>query len=487
MQNFKLGQTSYDEIIIGAGIGGLVCGCYLAKLGRKVAIIEKNDNPGGYCVSFKRKGFIFDGAAHVLTTFSPNGIMRKIFEELEISFEDNIIRIDPSDIIITPDHEIKFYNDVHKTVLSLQKHFPKDSEGIDNFFSLLSSSSYAAFYSKFRKKPFISILKKYFSERKLIETMSCFLGVMGIPASKASAFSALVLYQKYLLDGGYYPIGGMRHLIELLVKKFRKFGGCLFLSCEATKIINAKNKVKFVQFCDLKSNFKLDKISTKAIVSDVDARYTFMKLLDPNEVDKKYITKLKRIIPSPSAFVVYLGVKKSIRHSLKMCSGLWYTADYKINDFFAKTYEGLVDFQENKVLCTFPSLYTKEMAPKNGLVINLIVPAPFKGDDFWKSNKTAMEESLIRRAEKVIPHLSENIIVKDGASPSTFSNYTNNYRGAIRGWANTVNQSDIFLLPMSTPIENLFLVSHWSTFPGIGGIGSVAFSGRHLAKSITSK
>lgn len=49
-------KYDYDVIIIGAGISGLICGCYLAKAGLKVLIVEKNANPGGYCVSFKEKG-----------------------------------------------------------------------------------------------------------------------------------------------------------------------------------------------------------------------------------------------------------------------------------------------------------------------------------------------------------------------------------------------------------------------------------------------
>ena len=37
-------QYDYDAVIIGAGISGLVCGCYLAKAGMKVLIIEKTLN-----------------------------------------------------------------------------------------------------------------------------------------------------------------------------------------------------------------------------------------------------------------------------------------------------------------------------------------------------------------------------------------------------------------------------------------------------------
>ncbi len=64
----------YDAIIIGAGIGGLVCGCYLAKAGMKVLIVEKNAQPGGYCTSFTRGGFTFDSCVHSLGSLRPEGV-----------------------------------------------------------------------------------------------------------------------------------------------------------------------------------------------------------------------------------------------------------------------------------------------------------------------------------------------------------------------------------------------------------------------------
>ncbi len=44
----KANTNEYDAVIIGAGISGLVCGCYLAKAGVKVPIADQNDKPGSY-------------------------------------------------------------------------------------------------------------------------------------------------------------------------------------------------------------------------------------------------------------------------------------------------------------------------------------------------------------------------------------------------------------------------------------------------------
>lgn len=57
----------YDVIIVGAGMGGLSAGAFLAREGKTVLILEKHDKPGGYVGSFTRRGYTFDSAIFHLT------------------------------------------------------------------------------------------------------------------------------------------------------------------------------------------------------------------------------------------------------------------------------------------------------------------------------------------------------------------------------------------------------------------------------------
>src|SRR3989304_771556 len=42
-----MGKEDFDVVIVGSGVSGLVCGCYLQKAGLKVAILEARDEAGG--------------------------------------------------------------------------------------------------------------------------------------------------------------------------------------------------------------------------------------------------------------------------------------------------------------------------------------------------------------------------------------------------------------------------------------------------------
>jgi phytoene dehydrogenase-like protein len=55
-----IGLATKSLIIIGAGLAGLATGCYGQMNGYATKIFEMQEKPGGVCVSWKRKGYIFD-------------------------------------------------------------------------------------------------------------------------------------------------------------------------------------------------------------------------------------------------------------------------------------------------------------------------------------------------------------------------------------------------------------------------------------------
>src|SRR5689334_23318970 len=158
-------QENYDVIIIGAGISGLVCGCYLAKGGLKVLIIEKNDHPGGCCTSFSRNGFQFDSAAHSLGGMSPKGPIGSVLSELGIeNFQCH--RTQPSYRLKVSDYTVDLYNNFKETIDILKRDFKKEANNLDDFFNFIHSASLVALI-RLKKKTFREFLGEYFDDEKL--------------------------------------------------------------------------------------------------------------------------------------------------------------------------------------------------------------------------------------------------------------------------------------------------------------------------------
>src|SRR3979490_103388 len=87
---------SYDVVVVGAGLGRLLCANLLARSGLQVLLVEQHYMVGGYCSTFKRKGFIFDAATHFYPLLgNPSTLTGKIVKDLGIPTE--WIKMDPVD------------------------------------------------------------------------------------------------------------------------------------------------------------------------------------------------------------------------------------------------------------------------------------------------------------------------------------------------------------------------------------------------------
>ena len=54
-------SQKYDVISVGAGHHGLIAAAYMAKAGKSVLVLERNDHPGGGCVTKElAPGYFFD-------------------------------------------------------------------------------------------------------------------------------------------------------------------------------------------------------------------------------------------------------------------------------------------------------------------------------------------------------------------------------------------------------------------------------------------
>ena len=459
-------QYDYDAIIIGAGISGLVCGCYLAKAGMKVLIVEKNAKPGGYCTSFKRGGFTFDACVHSLGSLREGGNIRIILKELGLEERLKIKRYDPSDIIIAPDFRIHFWNDLDKTIQEFQNNFPEEAKKIKEFFDYLDKCEGISF-SSLRSITFQVLLEKYFKDDKLKGILSLpLLGNAGLPAKQISAITGTLIYKEFMFDGGYYPDGSIQSFPDILVERFKEFGGDVFLSSLAKRIIVKNKKIWGIEV-EKKGLF-----SAKYVISNADATQTFFSLIGKAIIDENMINLLNNIEPSLSAFVLYLGTDGRL-YGIPFGSTIWFLPYYDIDKIYNLTIKGKVND-----LSWFLIRLSSD-------TIFMFVNVPFKNEKYWKTNKKRLIDVFIRKIEQVVPDVSSHIIFKDAATPNTLYKWTLNYKGAAYGWAWIPSQFAVTGFTQRTSIENLYLTGHWATL--VQGVGGVAYLGRDTSKRILSK
>jgi len=473
-------NNKYDVIVIGAGIGGLTCGAYLSKDGLKVLVMEQHRLSGGYCGSFKRGDFTFDVGVHYLGSCSKGRMLSKVFNELEIEEKLLFKRANPSDLIVLPDFEVPIKNDILETADTLSKIFPKEKENIYGFFKLIRNKNFLEIYLKFRNKTFKDCLDEYFSDNKIKSFFKILLGNIGLPSTKVAAVTGIVMYRQFVLDGGFYPVGGMQVLPNLLVDSIENNGGKVLCSKKVVKVLTAGSSITSV--------IDEDDVSYSAdyFVSNVDPVEFFSYFDESNILRQKHMHHLEKLTPSISAFIVYLGVE-SERCSYR--SSVWKFDDYDIDRIYLEPFEGEFDRDLKYLICTFPSIHDSSLAPRGHISLSMLLAAPFKkrneGKNFWNIEKNAIADKMIAKLKKEVLRDLGEIKVKAIATPLTLERYTKNQNGSLYGWASTVDQISADLVPQKTFFNNLWLAGHWTT-PGLGqgGITGVAFSGRKVAKHL---
>jgi prolycopene isomerase len=105
-----------------------------------------------------------------------------------------------------------------------------------------------------------------------------------------------------------------------------------------------------------------------------------------------------------------------------------------------------------------------------------------KGHAEYKKVKQMMAGRVIAAAEKLIPGLKKSIEIIEVGTPITMERFTLNYKGSIIGWAPTPEQSLLYRMKQSGPIDRLYLAGAW-TFP-CGGQSAVLGSGNTAAKMV---
>ena len=466
----KAENKTYDAIIIGAGIGGLVCGCYLAKAGMKVLIAEQHHTPGGYCTSFRRGEYLFDAGPHCFGSYRKGGMTRRIFEELGIDKALNIFRADPSDVLMTPGRQISFWNDLEKTIAGLQALFPDEASNIRAFLTLLVDTEPKSF-SLLRRATFKTVLDQYFVN----DTLKAILGfpllaVNGLPPSLISAFVGAKLYSEFIFDGGYYPLGGMQKLADSVVAQYQLFGGEVRLSTRVRNINVDDGRVAGV----LLDNG--DFIESRYVISNIDARQTFLDLLGEEQIDPIFCRKLKSMMPSLSNFIIYLGMDGDFRPSLNPGTAFHFFSHYDVEKAYHAVEKG--DFAGYggyafRVAHDYSTIYAG-------------MPAPFNSGPYWAQNKQPTLERLVESIEQNSMHnFKKHIVYKDAATPQTMYRYTSNYQGAAYGWAGIPSQIIIPDFHKPSFIKGLYLVGHWTTL-GVG-ISGVAYVGYDTARTIAGR
>ena len=464
--------------------------------------MEKHDRAGGYATTFSRPGgFVFDASLHSTTVGERNGLHNLIYgfpEIAEVEFvpHPNLYRV------IYPEHDIRVpQKDVAGYVKMLSDLFPAEQQGIRALLddmkglgqdiSRLSAARGKVDMSRFPQdfpylfgnltKTWGDMVNARIKDPRLSAVVSSLWEYYGLPPSKLSAFYYALPTYGYLQHGGYYPKTKSQGVSNAFVKFIEDHGGKVLLNSRVKDILTKDHAAYGVRTTDGKE-FK-----AKVVVSNACSQDTFNSMLKDEEFLKDYLARTSKYSVSLSSFQIFLGLKEDLVHKVGIRdTEIFYNTSYDHEAAYASSLTGNLD-NPGYAMTLYDNLFPG-YSPEGKNTISILV---LQGYDHWKefeadyfqgkkaayrAEKERMADILIKKAEEtLLPGLAKAIEVKEIATPLTNVRFTGNYRGAIYGWDQTVNNSGQNRIGHSTPIKNLYLTGAW-TKPG-HGYGGVIGSG----------
>jgi phytoene desaturase len=482
-----------EVVVIGAGFAGIAAASNLAKDGYKVTLVEKHDIPGGRARVFHKDGFTFDMGP---SWYWMPDVFDKYFARFGKKVADyyNLVQLSPSftiyfndgDFLDVPDQEVDLYELFEKyepgSSAKLRKFLADAAYKYDagiNDLVLKPSLSIKEFISlKLVRgvlgmgltKSFHKFARQYFKNPKLLQLVEFPILFLGATAHNTPSLYNLMNHSS-LVQGTFYPMGGMHEIIKGMVKLAKELGVEFKFSHNVTGFEFQENKVKAVVT-------EQGTIPCDVVVGGADYHHIEQSLL-PLKFRKytpKYWADRKL---APSCLLYYIGLNKRLKNMHHHM--LFFDADFELHA--EEIYKNPQWPSKPLFYTCCPSVTDKSVAPEGQENLFLLVPVATDLED-TEEVRAHYFDLIMNRLEKATDQdIRSSIVCKTTYAQSNFKKDYNALRGNAYGLANTLDQTAILKPSIKNPKLQNFYYTGQLTVPG-PGVPPSLISGQIVAEEI---
>lgn len=492
-------KDGYDAIVIGSGLGSMTFAAIMAKMGKKILILEKHYVPGGFTHVFKRKEYEWDVGIHYV------GDVHKEFTFMSILFDyvtDRELKWaemdEVYDRVVLGENSYDFKSGKENFIEMLYERFPGEEAAIDEYIktvyaatgsnrkffqerafpavlSKLIGSFYTKNYYKWSDKTTKEVLDGITDNEELKGVLAGQYGDHGMPPGESS-FAIQSVVNKHYWKGGAFPVGGCQRIAETIIPVIEKAGGAVAVRAGVEKLVIENGKAVGVLMEDGST------VRAPMVISGTGYLNTYGKLLEPAVQKAIGFNPEKGVPRSVSHVCLYIGLKHDLRKLGIGSTNYWV---YPHNDHDRGVKEYMAD--QSKPLpvtyISFPSLKDPEWEDRypGKSTIEMITLAPYEWfekweDERWKHRgdeyeayKEQFSQRLLKELYKQFPQLEGKIDYYELSTPLSTKHFVHYEKGEIYGLDHSPARFRMKELRPKTPIKNFYMTGQDIVTVGIGG------------------
>ena len=472
-------------VIIGSGIGGLVCGAILTKEGYHVTVVDRNKQIGGNLQTYARDKCIFDSGVHYVGGLDKGQNMYKIFKYLGIIDKLKMQKLDEEafDRIVFYDDgkEYKYAQGYDKFAATLLSDFPGEKEAIDKYCETLQSicksfplyqlriGNYAA-KSSFLEVDTKAFIESLTSNKRLQNVLGGNNGLYAGIGDKTPIYVHALVLNSYI-ESSYRFVDGGSQIAKLLSRIITGGGGTIKKHTDIKKIVANQTLVEYIEAADG------TKFYGDYFISNAHPNQT-LKMLDSEIIRKAYRNRISGLENSLSAFILNITLKpKSFKYQKTnyycfLNDDVWTSMNYTEENWplsYCLFYSASSKSEEYAEAITLMAYMRYDEVEKWKDTFNTVLHPNSRGEDY-EEYKRKKAEKLIDVAEKKFPGLRNSIIGYYSSTPLSFRDYLGTEDGSLYGIAKDYKDPLRTFISPRTKIPNLLLTGQNINLHGVLGV-----------------
>jgi all-trans-retinol 13,14-reductase len=475
--------VKYDFLIIGGGIGGLICGSLLSKEGFKVCILEKHYTVGGGLHVFKKQNTIFETGIHYVSGFLPDQVLSKLFGYLNVLEGIRLKELDAEAFDIMhigeDNHKYRLGSGEENFINGLAADFPHERENLKKYIASIKelSRKFYLFNLEPRENDIFSMddeliqpvgkyIGQFFTDNKLKTILAWNNSLYAGIYDKTPAF-VHILITKFYLEGASRFVDGPQKLADSMTSLIRSTGGEILTSCEVSEIEVHDKEVKNIRTIDGRV-FEADNY-----ISAIHPAST-LEMIDPGQIQRSYRNRISSLKNTTSVFTLFITFKEKSFHYFNY--NYYYTSTY---DSIWKATQYTADTWPNGLM-----LLTPPTSGDNVFAEKMIVNSIMNFDDVkkWENTKTGARgqdyldfkhqctEKILVILRRLFPGIDSAIKHISASTPLTIRDYTGSKFGSLYGIEKDCNNMIHSHIVPRTKIKNLYLTGQNINLHGIIGV-----------------
>jgi len=509
-------DSRYDAIVVGAGHNGLVCSALLAQAGKRVLVLEANQQVGGAAITREfTEGYSVSACAHLLYQLQPEvrkelKIATRLVSEdmttIALGEDGNHLRLRTDSVEGVSDEDAEQYRSFRKRMKRfsdlLRKYFNKTPPrvGTKDFKDLVTLGQLGLDVRMLGKAEMEAFLRLIFMnihdevtecfESPLLKGAISLDAVLGTHLGPRSPNTMMTYLYRMAGDNGRtgVPAGGMGSVSNELAQAARAAGATIRTGMPVKRIIIENGRATGVE------TESGDRFDSLMVISNADPKTTLMKLIGAKHAETGFASRVSNLRAQGNAAKLHLALdglptieglsKKDYGERLVIAP----SEDYVERAFNPAKYGE--SSPDPVIEITFPSFRDETLAPTGKHVMSAIVQyAPYSLKGGWTEEaKATFMKAIIDTLSKYMPDIEQRIATSELLTPADIESEFH-MTGGHWHHAELALDQFLFVRPVNgaaqykLPVDGVYLCGA-GAHPG-GGVSGAA--GRNAARNILSR